>query len=180
MSAKNLVVTPVSLADANSFVMRLHRHHSRTQGHKFSIGAVNLDRKLVGVAICGRPVSRALDTGLRLEVTRLCTDGTHNACSFLYGACARIAKSMGYANIDTYTLPTESGSSLRAAGWQSMGEAGGSTWHNPKQGRHRLGPSLVPSVRIRWELQLFPKEEEISRTPIKRPVFRERDSGRLL
>ena len=35
----------------------------------------------------------------------------------LYAASARAAQAMGYRKIITYTLHSESGSSLRAAGW---------------------------------------------------------------
>ena len=69
-----------------------------------------------GVAICGRPVSRHLDDGLTIEVTRTCTDGYWNANSFLYGASWRIAKAMGYVRLFTYNQDDESGVSLRAAG----------------------------------------------------------------
>jgi hypothetical protein len=109
-------IVPLSLKDANDFVATLHRHHKKTQGHKWSIG-LDKEGKLVGVAITGRPVSRASDDGFTLEVTRLCTDGTENACSMLYGACARVAKNMGYTKIQTYILESEPGTSLKAAGW---------------------------------------------------------------
>ena len=79
---------------------------------------------LCGVAICGRPVARYLDDGLTLEILRCCTDGTDNACSKLYGACCRIGFDMGYERIVTYTLATESGASLRAAGFAFDGVAG--------------------------------------------------------
>lgn len=85
----SLSIIPISLKEANNFVEELHRHHSKVQGHKFSIGCKDGD-KLVGVCIVGRPVSRYLDDGNTLEVTRLCTDGTYNACSILYGRAARI------------------------------------------------------------------------------------------
>ena len=111
-----LTLTPVSLAEANAFVAQHHRHHKPVTGHKFSIGCT-ADGRLVGVAIVGRPVSRYLDNGLTLEVNRLCTDGTKNACSMLYAAAWRAARAMGYEKIITYTLDTESGASLRAAGW---------------------------------------------------------------
>ena len=86
-----LTVKPMSLADANRFVAEHHRHHKPVRGHKFSLGCI-ANGRLAGVAIVGRPVSRYLDDGLTLEVNRLCTDGTKNACSFLYGAAARAAK----------------------------------------------------------------------------------------
>ena len=72
-----------------------------TRGHKFSIG-VSENGALVGVAICGRPVARRLDDGYTLEVNRLCTDGTPNACSILYAAAYRAARAMGYNKGITY------------------------------------------------------------------------------
>lgn len=106
----------VELAEANAFVERLHRHHKKVQGHRFSLGALN-DNLLVGVAIVGRPVGGANQNGW-VEVTRLCTDGTKNACSFLYAAAARAAKALGYERIQTYILNNESGVSLAASGWK--------------------------------------------------------------
>lgn len=76
-----LELVPITLKEANAFVERYHRHHKPVVGHKFSIAASD-GEKIVGVAIVGRPVSRYLDNGLTLEVNRLCTDGTRNACSF--------------------------------------------------------------------------------------------------
>jgi len=119
----------VELTEANDFVSRLHRHHKSVVGHKFSLGA-DIDGQLVGVAIVGRPVARHRDDGETLEITRLCTDGTHNACSFLYGACARAAFALGYERIGTYTLQDEGGASLRAAGWRLLGERSGGNWKN--------------------------------------------------
>lgn len=110
-----LTLTPISLSEANAFVALWHRHHKPVVGHKFSIGC-EADGRLAGVAIVGRPVSRYLDDGKTLEVNRLCTDGTKNACSFLYAAAARAARAMGYQRIITYTLDTEGGASLRGAG----------------------------------------------------------------
>lgn len=120
-------LVPITLKAANEFVLSHHRHHGPTVGHKFSIGVKN-QGKLVGVAICGRPVSRVLDDGYTLEVNRLCTDGTYNACSILYAASARAAKAMGYKRIITYILESEAGTSLAAAGFQNEGAAGGLEW----------------------------------------------------
>lgn len=85
-----LTVKPISLKDANDYIIENHRHHDKVSGHKFSISVYDGDR-LCGVATVGRPLSRLLDNGNTLEVTRLCTDGTRNACSILYARCARIA-----------------------------------------------------------------------------------------
>lgn len=57
------------------------------------------------------------------------TDGTQNACSMLYGACARAAQAIGFVRIQTYILESELGTSLRATGWTDMGgPAGGGQW----------------------------------------------------
>ena len=111
-----LTLKQISLAEANAFVERYHRHHGMVVGHKWSLGAYQ-DGRLCGVAIVGRPTGRRLDDGRTLEVTRLCTDGTRNACSFLYGACARRAYKEGYERLITFILQSENGASLRAAGW---------------------------------------------------------------
>ena len=99
------MLIPVSFAEANAFVALHHRHHKPVTGHKFSIGCT-ANGQLVGVAIVGRPVSRYLDDGQTLEVNRLCTDGTKNACSMLYAAAWRAARAMGYRKMITYILET--------------------------------------------------------------------------
>lgn len=108
-------IVPISLREANAFVSAYHRHHGPVAGHKFSIGLSD-GEKIVGVVIVGRPVSRHLDDGWTLEVNRLCTDGSRNACSMLYGAASRVARAMGYKRLITYILESETGASLRAAG----------------------------------------------------------------
>ena len=145
-----LSLVPVSLKDANAFVAEHHRHHKPTRGHKFSIGC-ECDGQLVGVVIAGRPVSRYLDDGRTLEVNRLCTTGERNACSILYAAAARAAKAMGYRKIITYTLDTEPGTSLRAAGWVCMGRAGGKRWTGKRCPAVDLCP---PQMKLRYEKQL--------------------------
>lgn len=122
-----MVIIPLSLKESNNFVKEHHRHHKPTVGHKFSIGCME-NGKLCGVAICGRPVSRHYDNGFTLEINRVCTDGTKNACSCLYGACVRIARNMGYKKIITYTLESETGASLKASNFICEGRAGGLIW----------------------------------------------------
>lgn len=137
----------IGLDEANAFVAQLHRHHKPVVGHLFSLGAVS-GEKIVGVAIVGRPVSRMRDDGETAEVTRLCTDGTRNACSFLYGAAARAAFALGYRRIGTYTLPEEGGASLRGAGWRLLGERGGGTWS--RDGRPRVDTHPTQE-KLLWE-----------------------------
>lgn len=140
-----LQLVPLDFEVAADFVARLHRHHTPPVGHKFSLGAMEGD-DLVGVAIVGRPVSRMRDDGMTLEVTRLTTDGTRNACSFLYGAAARATFALGYQRIGTYILQSEAGTSLKAAGWKLIGERGGGSWSVPSRPRidkHPLQTKLL-------------------------------------
>lgn len=145
-----LELVPVTLAEANAFVGQKHRHHGKTAGHKFSVAVANTEtQEIVGVAIVGRPVSRFLDDGWTLEVNRLCTDGTKNACSMLYAAAWRAARAMGYKKLVTYILDSESGTSLKAAGWKCIGQAGGLRW----TGKRRPQVDLCPAqMKIRWEV----------------------------
>jgi hypothetical protein len=141
-------IIPLTLKAANDFVTRHHRHHSKVQGCKFCIGVTDDKGLLRGVAIVGRPVSRYLDNGLTAEVTRMCTDGYKNACSFLYGACGRIAKHMGYQKIITYILATERGTSLKASNWMHHGLCGGNSWDTPSRPRPnsaKLGKKIMYS-----------------------------------
>jgi hypothetical protein len=124
----------IGLDEANAFVAAHHRHHKPVVGHLFSLGAAVGDQ-IVGVAIVGRPVSRFRDDGLTAEVTRLCTDGTRNACSFLYGASARAAFALGFKRIGTYILASEPGTSLTGTGWRMIGETPGKSWSVPSRPR---------------------------------------------
>lgn len=137
--------TPLTLFQANYFIRKHHRHHSPVQGHKFSVGAL-LDGQLVGVAVVGRPVSRGVDELTTMEVTRLCTDGSKDVCSFLYSKCARICREMGYSKIQTYILAEETGTSLRACGWHFETLTAGGEWKR-SEGTERLNEQTTPKQR---------------------------------
>lgn len=131
---------PLTLREANELIALWHRHHKPVRGHRFSIGAV-VNGELVGAAVTGRPVARGVDWRMVAEVTRLVTDGTHNACSFLYAASARAAAAMGFSKIQTYILEDEMGTSLRAAGWEFEAFTTGGTWNGgARQGRREDQP----------------------------------------
>lgn len=147
-----LRVVPLTLAQANDLVLSLHRHHKPAVGHRFSVGAM-LAGRLVGAATVGRPVARGTDPYNVAEVSRLVTDGTKNACSFLYGACSRIAKDMGFLSIQTYILDTEPGTSLRAAGWTKEAITKGGDWNDsPRRGTRRTDQPQCSKQR--WGRQL--------------------------
>jgi hypothetical protein len=149
----SLQLAPVTFEEACEFVARLHRHHRPPRGWKFGVGVERVTRaeevELVGVALVGRPVARALQDGRTLEVTRCCTDGTKNAASMLYGACWRATKAMGYRRLITYTLAAEPGTTLRAAGWRELYRTPGRSWttpSRPREDKHPLGQKRL------WEV----------------------------
>lgn len=143
-----LELQPITFAEACEFVRLHHRHHLPSVGHKFSI-ACNDGDKVVGVVTVGRPVARHYDNGWTLEATRCCTDGTPNAASMLYGAAWRAARALGYRRLITYVLASETGTSVKAAGWRVVGEAGGGSWNAPSRPRVDKAPT---GRKTPWEV----------------------------
>ena len=145
-------IRPITFKTACEFINNNHRHHKATVGCKFCIGIYD-GEALIGCAVCGRPVSRYLDNGMICEINRLCViDGYYNACSMLYGACCRIAKDMGYAEIITYTLESENGASLKASNFICEGIAGGTHW----KGVRDRGQAIPNEMKKRWKRILKP------------------------
>lgn len=150
---ERLFVIPLELSEANRLVSLWHRHHQPSQGHRFSIGCVTESGRLVGAAIVGRPVARLAGHPRDvLEVVRLVTDGTKNACSCLYAAAARTGKELGYLSIQTYILEEEHGVTLRAAGWKCEGLAGGGQWKHT-DGKPRRTDQPI-GMKTRWRRTL--------------------------
>lgn len=151
----SLRIVPIELSEANALVKRWHRHHKEAQGHRFSIGVYDTKKQeLVGAAIIGRPVARLVNWRTTVEVVRLVSDGTKNACSILYAASARVAKELGYEKIQTYILDTEAGTSLLASGWfcENKTAGGGHGWHS-RSGRRDDQPE---NTKQRWVKVLCP------------------------
>jgi hypothetical protein len=141
-------IVPITLRQARAFVHQHHRHHPKVTGGNWAI-ALMRDTELVGVAITGRPVSRELAYHGYLEITRVCVlDSVRNGCSMLYGACRRIGQAMGYQRFCTYTLDTEPGDSLRAAGFKPIQLTLGGSWDRPSRGR---APPANAEKKMRWE-----------------------------
>lgn len=141
---------PINLDVANAFVGLEHRHNDPVPGAKFAIGAFDGDR-LCGVVIVGRTTARGLHDPLRAEVNRLATDGTPNACSFLYQRAKRVAQAMGYVSLKTYSRADESGASLRAIGACCEAELRARSWAESSKARPRTDKS-EPATRKHWEL----------------------------
>ncbi len=144
----------MTMKDAKKFVATFHRHNKPPVAGIFAVGLEH-DGLIIGCAITGRPISRNLDDGYTLEVTRTCTspDAPRGAVSMLYGACRRAAGALGYSKCLTYTLASESGASLRGAGWQqsSFLEAHGG-WDRPSRGRRSQPTDKI--AKIRWEIAI--------------------------
>jgi hypothetical protein len=157
MSAENQAMTmsprlrivPLTLSQANELVARWHRHHRPVVGHRFSLGCEQAGQ-LVGAVIVGRPVAYKTDQGRVAEVTRLVTDGTHNACSMLYQAAARTAKEMGFDRIQTFILASELGISLKASGWRCDGETPGKAWIRSETRRLFDDDAYALGAKTRW------------------------------
>lgn len=162
---ERMKAVPLELKETNAFVERLHRHHLPVHRDKFRFGCIDDNGELHGVIQLARPVSRMLDDGKTIEVVRCCTDGTYNACSFLYSRAARIAKEMGYKRIITYILQSEHGTSLKASGWKlEDSNCGGGTWDKPSRPRELIDgqmsmfgdnkPKYATERKQRWSKKL--------------------------
>lgn len=142
---------PLTLREANAHVLKFHRHNKPCVGHRFSIGLME-GNQLVGVAICGRPIARQADNPGSLEILRLCVapDAPRNACSFLYRVCYRVWMAMGGKEVITYTLQSESGSSLRGAGFQEVLKFDGASWS--RENRPRETQAVQLESKVKWRL----------------------------
>lgn len=145
----SLELKPITISAAKEFVGLHHRHHKPPQGGLFAVAVSVGGGAVVGVAIIGRPVARMLADGYTAEVTRLCTLGHPNACSMLYAAAWRAARALGYRKLITYILKSESGGSLKASGWKTVGECGGGSWSRPSRERDDKHPI---EAKVKWEM----------------------------
>jgi hypothetical protein len=144
-------VCPITLREARAFILEHHRHNDPPHGHKFSIGLKKNDQ-LTGVVVVGQPIARKNCDGYTAEITRCCVvEGQRNANSKLYAAAIRAARAMGYRRVITYTLPEESGASLKAVGFRFNGMTKNSLNGWDKPSRPRRKPIKYPYCqKMRW------------------------------
>jgi hypothetical protein len=159
--AKKIRVQPTTIKKANEFIKTFHRHHRPTirNSGRWALAAINDENDLVGVVIAGNPVSATYMDGYTVELTRLCVaeDAPKGTCSFLLGKCCSIWRTMGGTRVITYTLATESGSSLKGAGWALAGEVKPhKRWQNKTKadGVHRAALEIYELKKLRWERHL--------------------------
>ena len=180
MALSKLKAVPLTLAQANEFVSLLHRHHKPCVGHRFSIGCMDESGKIVGVCIAGRPVSSSTNQEWVLEVSRLATDSTPNACSFLYGAAAKAAKALGYVSIQTFILESEPGTSLRASGWKRVSKTRKQSNFHVRPHKKDKSKRVIDTlgVKTKWVREL--NETEI--VPIKEliPSYEDKEMNEWL
>ena len=148
------IVPWISLKQANKFVYDHHRHLDDTEGQLWSIALMDtfaLRDDLVGVLIAGRPSSRVLQRQGCIEITRCCVledERYRNGSSMLYARARRISQAFGYTRVVTYNLPTESGASLRGAGFEIVACTKGGSWDRNKRPRRDDHPTCPKN---RWE-----------------------------
>jgi hypothetical protein len=154
-----LQLVPVTWAQARAFIAEHHAHCKPPRGWRFGVGIRNGSR-LIGVASIGRPVARAFDAARIVEVNRCCIRRdiarplAWNACSMLYGWAAREAKKRGFDRIITYTLDSEPGITLQAAGWtaEATTRARPRGWDTAS--RPRDGEATPNCAKTRWGREL--------------------------
>jgi hypothetical protein len=160
-----LELGPITLREARAFIAQHHRHNVPPRGWLFG-AALRLDDEVVAVGVAGRPLARPLQDGHTIEVLRVCIAPhphlytEHNAASRLYGALCRAATALGYWRAVSYTLASERGTSLRAAGFTSEGVLEiRTTWASadrPRYDANLWGEATLPSEqRVRWVRQLI-------------------------
>lgn len=148
-----LEVVPVTRDAARSFVQQHHRHTKRFTGWRFGCGLENAAGELRGVAAASNPKARMLDDGRTIELVRVCTLGDKNACTRLYGALCRAAKALGFTCAISYTLASEDGASLRAAGFVEVETVRAREFHGGRaRYTHNLfgEPERPTEDKVRW------------------------------
>lgn len=144
-------IEPCTVSEARRLVKQWHRHLEDVQGGLFA-AKVTVDGETVGVALAGNPARVWQGTG-RLAISRVALKTKHinNAASMLYGAICRAARELGYTEAWTYTLPEETGKSLKAAGFEDMGLNKGGEHDRPSR---RRKPAKHPEQKRRWRRTL--------------------------
>lgn len=151
-------IIPLRFKEAKAY-MKHHRHNSAPQGHKFSLGLkTQLAEDYIGVVIASEPKARNMQNYRKtLEINRVCADARFfNANSKLYGQAIRAGRDMGYTRFITYSLPEESGASLKAVGFRYDGAVPPSPkgWDSPS--RRRKAPEKYPTgEKLRWILEFL-------------------------
>lgn len=142
-----MTLKPITIKRAKLFISRVHRRLPKIQGAMWGVSVESDTGALVGVAVVGWPARLYMERGILCVLRVAVLEGHPNACSMLYGACARTARAMGATGLVTYTHEDEPGTSLRAAGWVTDGLTDGGEWDRPSRPRQKV---LFPEPKRRW------------------------------
>lgn len=168
--SEKLYVVPCSKEKAGEFITYQHRHHTPLDFASYCLAVCTSDGRVHGVCLIGRTATQHFDgpnNHWAMEVRRVATDGTKNACSILYAAAWHLVSAMGYRKLISYTLPEEGGSSLRALGWRRVDNVGGNSWAH----RNKSGVDIHPvGKKTRWEVEVAPEKVQPFDT-IEWPVY---------
>lgn len=144
--AGHLRIAPCTVKAASRFVREWHRHLPEIQGGLFAAACETASGEVVAVGIAGNPPRAWQGTG-RLVISRVAASAGGNACGMLYGALSRAADALGYREVWTYTLPHESGKTLKGSGFFDTGLTGGGEWDCPSR---RRSAAKHPEPKRRW------------------------------
>lgn len=161
---------PVTKAEAFAMIAKVHRHLDPPEGWVCGVGLA-LDGELVGSGILCRPVAPKTAKDRRIsEIARVAVPaGLRNANSMVYAALRDAARALGYWKVQTFTLESESGASLRAVGFKLVRPAAEDSPRRPGQwDSNRRTPTLFPELepeiagepKNRWECILRKEPEE--------------------
>lgn len=147
-----LRLVPRTRDEAKAFIALHHRHNRKYVGDKFRVGAAWGD-EIVGVAVAGKPTSRIIQQRepQTVELIRLCVrrGAPRNTLRTLHAAILRAAWALGYTRVISYTLKSESGNSMRDAGYRVIGEIKGRSWNcrsRPRIDGHAIEERLIWDV----------------------------------
>lgn len=142
----HLVVRPWTIRQARPFVLCVHRRLPRVQGGLWAV-RVCAEEQTRGCAIVGHAAREWMSDDVLAVLRVAVLPGTPNACSMLYAACSKAARSMGATGLVTYTHLDEHGASLRASGWIHGGLTTGG--EHGRDGRQRA-LAIDPLPKNRW------------------------------
>ena len=144
------VVRPCWIATALDGIAREHRHLGPPLSGLAAWEAYSASGWPVGWLLVGRPVARVLQADGWVEVTRCATTGRcWGAASELYRTAERWAAERG-SPILTYTLSSERGGSLDAAGWVRVGVTRGGQFVRKVRPDAAIREGEIAAPKVRW------------------------------
>lgn len=160
-----LEIVPVTQAEAFALIARVHRHLKKPpEGWICGVGLA-VDGAIVGSGLLGRPVApkTSKDKGI-CEISRTAVpEGCRNGNSKVYAALRDAARALGYWKVQTFTLASESGASLKGAGFKLVRPASddverpAGAWGLSRSGRTASlfgEPATATEPKNRWECLL--------------------------